>query len=51
MENPTKMDENWGYPHSRKPPNVFEGSQSSVKILPLSLSLWQSKVAMDIPPL
>ena len=22
MENPTSMDDDWGYPHSRKPPYV-----------------------------
>jgi len=22
MENPMKMDDNWGYPHFRKPPNL-----------------------------
>ena len=23
MENPTKMDENWGYPHLWKPPYIL----------------------------
>ena len=31
MKNPTKMDDDWGYPHFRKPPCVYE-SYSSMKI-------------------
>ena len=28
-EDPTKMDENWGYPYFRKPPNINQGTSGS----------------------
>ena len=32
MENPTRMDENWGYPYFGKAPNVNPGETSRVRI-------------------
>ena len=40
-ENPTKMDDDWGYPYSRKPPNEFLQNQSTPKFTGFSSSpLW-----------
>ena len=38
MENPTKMDENWGYPYFRKPSNLY------VFLFPLTFEIYRASI-------
>ena len=45
LENPTKMDENWGFTHFGKPPNWNEMEEYKTNTATLAQSFSESKLA------